>query len=235
MDAPFPEGMVEELEDLLSMEDVFPAGLDSYDHFFGSRLNYPLQRRAELEGMIRLARLNNCTRHVLAIGIDKGGDPYHWLKCLEPERFVGIEIRGIPGADLLSRAFPDTSCLFLGASSYAPETVEGVREFLGDEYLDLAFIDGDKANFLADFDAYLPMVREGGLVFMHDVADRDPGRAFEKAKRHARVRRAFQVASTVETAEALSAELAGVPAASPHEAWLREWAGKSCTVGVLWV
>ena len=233
-DAPFPEGMIEEIARVLKCHDALPAGLDSYEDVFRSPLMFPLQRRREMEGMMRLARSVD-PKTAVAIGVDKAGDPYHWLKCLKLERFVGIEIRGTPYGEMLSAAFPETKCLWLGRSSYDDDTLALVRVFLGGNLIDALFIDGDKAQFSRDFESYLPLVRRGGIVFMHDVSDASPGAAFLRAQQHERVRSSFAFTSTVEVAESLAREAQGIPAATAHEGWLRQWRGRSCGVGVLWV
>lgn len=175
-------------------------------------------------------------RVVGIIGGDKGGDLYHFLKCLPTvRRAFTIEIRGTPYIDLFRGAFPGVDMLGIPASSYAPETVDQVRVWLADEPIDVLFIDGDKSRFHDDFLAYLPMVRAGGLVLMHDVRDAAPGAAFERARLHVRVRESATIEDVSEVAPALERERAGIPPANAHEGWLRAWRGESCGVGVLWV
>lgn len=232
MDAPFPAGLMDDIERVLR-EDDSPPALDLYPAVFES-LMFPLQRQDELAAMIRLARMIT-PRVVMEIGADKGGGCYHFLKGLRPDRFIGVEIRGTPYGEALSRAFEPTRCLWLEASSYDPKTVEIARGWLAGQPIDVLFIDGDKARFLDDFEAYLPHVRQGGLVFMHDVRDPTPGRAFILAATHPRVRAAHALESTIETAFAIAREVEGHPPASSHEGWLRHWRGASCGLGVLWV
>jgi len=61
----------------------------------------------------------------------------------------------------------------LRADSHAPATVSAVRKILGDRRLDLLFIDGDHTydGVRKDFELYHPLVRPGGLVAFHDVAE----------------------------------------------------------------
>lgn len=232
MDAPFPEGLAEDMERVIR-EDREPRGLDSYVAIFEAPLVFPLQRRRELEWMIREARIAE-SRVVVEIGADKGGGCYHWLKSLEPTHFCGIEIRGVPHAAALAQAFGATEQLWLGASSFSPATIGEVRRWLDGRQIDVLFIDGDKSRFLEDFAAYLPQVRQGGLVLMHDVQDRSPGEAFQKARQHPRVSRSQAFIDTSEAREAIEREHGGAPPANPHEGWLRHWRGTSCGVGALW-
>ena len=48
-----------------------------------------------------------------------------------------------------------------------------VRATLGDRVLDYLFIDGDHsyAGVKADFEQYGPLVKKGGLIAFHDIAD----------------------------------------------------------------
>lgn len=233
MDGPLPVGLVDEIRRLIR-EDHAPSGLDLYPAVFDSPLLFPLQRQAETAAMIALARTIS-PRVVMEIGADKAGGVLHWLRAFPLERFVGIEIRGTPYGDVLDAAFPRTECLWIAESSYKPSVVRRVREWLDGDRIDVLFLDGDKARFYDDFEAYLPMVRAGGLVLTHDVRDAAPGEAYRRARKHPRVREATTIEDTSEVPAALERAAAGIAPATPHEGWLRHWQGASCGVGVLWV
>lgn len=55
MDDKFPDGMLESIANVIAT-DHSPTGLDLYDAVFDSPLMFPLQRRAEMAAMMRLAR-----------------------------------------------------------------------------------------------------------------------------------------------------------------------------------
>lgn len=237
MDAPFPAGMIEDIKRVVK-EDTTASGLNLYPCVFSAPLMFPLQRKEELKTMLQLARTVK-PQVIMEIGADKGGGCYHWLKGIQPARFCGIEIRGVPYAPIFSQAFQQIDCFWLGASSYAPETVRDVKRWLDGatqaDKIDVLFIDGDKSAFLQDFECYLPMMREGGIVFMHDVRDPDPGRAFRVAAQNPRVRSAVQFENTIEVLDSVEREMHSIASESAHENWLRHWRGRSCGVGVLWV
>lgn len=233
MDGPLPAGLVAELERVFR-EDTDPPGRDLYPAVFDSALLFPLQRRAETAAMIALARTIS-PRIVMEVGADKAGGVLHWLRAFPLERFVGIEIRGTPYGAVLDAAFPLTECLWIAESSYEPRVVRRVEEWLRGARIDVLFLDGDKARFYDDFEAYLPMVRRRGLVLMHDVRDPAPGEAYQRARKHPRVRETTTIEDISEVAPALEREAAGIAPATPHEGWLRQWRGASCGVGVLWV
>jgi len=59
---------------------------------------------------------------------------------------------------------------FKGNSHYN-ETVEATKKYIGDNKLDLLFIDGDHtfAGAKLDFLLYEPLVVDGGLIVFHDI------------------------------------------------------------------
>ena len=189
---------------------------------------FPLQRRRESEAMVDLCE-NISHRVIMEIGADKGGGLINWLS-LSPDTMIALEVRGCPYADILRPVYRHTKFLFGEASSYDDMTVRHIGDYLDGRPVDILFIDGDKANFLRDFDAYRPFMRPGGIVFMHDITDRSPGMAF------AEVELSYvtaKIIDTTESAEAMIRERNGIDPASPHEAWLRTWQGRSCGVGVI--
>lgn len=196
---------------------------------------FPLQRKAELAAMVQLAHDNRpisrtAGPNVLEIGTDKGGGFYWWMSKLRPAKAIAIEIRGVPFAEPMRKAFPKTKLLALEESSFAPETVAKVREFLGKDRLDVVFLDGDKGNYHRDFEAYLPLVRPGGLVFLHDIVDDiEPRRFFWS------LRSRFRLSCIIDAREGALAGLETGPPTSAWNQWLRHWGANSCGVGVVHV
>lgn len=231
-----PDGLVTEIERIIEIEFGSTPQQTIYDSVFESPLMFPLQRREEVRKMLEIARTTS-PKVVMEIGTDKGGGAYHWLKALEPEQFIGIEIRGVPYDEAFRFGFPGTDQLWIEASSYDHTTVAYVQQWLSERkiQIDVLFIDGDKSHFATDYYQYVPMVRKGGIIFMHDIRDRPPLAAFNEAKRHDRVRNAITFESTLEVATSVMNEVAGIPTKNEHENWLRHWRGASAGVGVLWV
>lgn len=60
---------------------------------------------------------------------------------------------------------------FFEGSSYAGDTISRVRSFLGDRKIDILFIDGDHTieGVTKDYEAYMPFVKEGGIIAFHDI------------------------------------------------------------------
>ncbi len=67
----------------------------------------------------------------------------------------------------------DQDLWVIQASSYADETVSKIKERLGDQKIDLLFIDGDHEydGVKKDFELYAPLVREGGIIGFHDIVE----------------------------------------------------------------
>jgi cephalosporin hydroxylase len=57
-------------------------GLDLYTEIFDHPWLFPLQRKAEMAAMMKLARSIE-PKTVMEIGSDKGGSFYHWVKGQE--------------------------------------------------------------------------------------------------------------------------------------------------------
>lgn len=226
LDAPFPEGLMPCLTAFF--EDVHPdlvPGRDVYPEVFASPLFFPLQRKRELERMVRIAR-SRSPKTVMEIGCDKGGGLYHWYQCLPSvEAIIGCEVRGTPYSDLFNKNLPNVDFLWTRDSRHR-DTIASVIEFLDGDRIDVLFIDGDKGAFLDDFNLYAPLMSSSGIVFMHDVTDPDPKRAFNSVKRMGRYK--TEVIHDV-------SEVAEAKGDTAHDGWLRYWSGRSCGVGVIYI
>lgn len=236
----FPENMVDCIEHFL--KEVHPRlelGKDLYPELFDSDLFFPLQRQAELSAMIRIAR-GYSPKVLMEIGADKGGGFYHLLKSLPSvEMACACEVRGTPYWQLFEDAFPRIDFLWLDTSSYSPSSAVQVHDWLHGNRIDVLFLDGDKSSYHSDLDRYLPLMNSPSVVFMHDINDYGgPRRAFDLAQsgpHGKRVKSTEEIISLNDTEIAMAREKRGIPAATPHEGWLRHWAGRSCGVGVLYV
>lgn len=231
MDAPFPEGMVEAIEEVLK-KPALPDGLDLYPDVFESSFFMPLQRKNELSQMLRIARsVPHST--IMEIGADKGGSVYHWIKGLTPERMIAVEIRGTPYSHVFDRTFPLVNFCWMEGSSYDASVVGRVKQWLRGHTIDVAFLDGNKNAYYRDFELYVPLMTRGGYVFMHDIQDQEPGEAFRMASIHPAVERAWSVIDTTESQMIKRMDERGMVAIGAYDDWLRYWAGRSCGVGVL--
>lgn len=205
------------------------------DDLFKHGCLFPLQRRRELEKMVGMAA--SLKPEVgLIVGSDKAGDVWSFLNgCPTLKTLIAIEIRGVPWTDEFRKAFPRVEFLTFADSSYAPETVRAIQDFLGDSQIDFAFLDGHKGHFVDDFDAYLPMVKKSGLIFLHDIVECHGGdptvRAWAKIKG-----RGYATEEIIDFSEGVE-EMKRPPAppATAHAGWLRIFHNRSCGVGCVTV
>lgn len=234
-DTPFPKGMVEWISEFLVADANRTTGLDSYDEIFNSPVMFPLQRRLELEEMIRTARSIN-PKVVMEIGADKAGSLYHWCKCLPTvERVIACEIRGTPYMHDFEKAFPHIEFFWCEGSSYDPNAVRPIKYWLREglpDSIDILFIDGDKSHFDTDFHCYRSLMSRDGIVFMHDISHDPMKSVFESLRGEYR---SEIIHITTEGREAQQREKDGIPATTAYEAWLRYWGESSCGVGVLYM
>lgn len=231
-DGPFPPEMLNCIEEFFLTDKSRTPGMDVYQDVFDTRLFFPLQRQCETAEMIRIAR-SISPKVVMEIGADKGGSLYHWIKCLPTvNRVIASEVRGTPYASLFEKEFP-TVQFHWTLSSYRPQNVSAIKDWLGNDTIDVLFIDGNKTTFELDFYTYLPSMSQGGIVFMHDITDRCPKEAYINVINRGYAHRT--IVDQTDTHLALERESLGLPPSSPHEEWLRHWKGKSCGVGVIYL
>jgi len=90
-------------------------------------------------------------------------------------RIISIDIAN---TEIRQKSYPNLmqesqTLTMINASSYAPQTVDKVREWLGYDQIDLIFIDGDHEyeGVKKDFENYSPLVRKGGVIGFHDIVE----------------------------------------------------------------
>jgi predicted O-methyltransferase YrrM len=109
-----------------------------------------------------------------------------------------------------------------------------VWNFLGEDRIDVLFVDGDKSAFFADHLAYLPLMAPNGVEFFHDV--NEAGSPMQQAWSAVAAGRCSKlIVDTSDAEAALKREARGIPPANAHEGWLRHWRERSCGVGVVWL
>ncbi|MGE0451333.1 MAG: O-methyltransferase [Vicinamibacterales bacterium] len=133
----------------------------------------PSQKRAEILGLLEIVQASGA-RTICEIGAAKGGTLALLAHAVpSATRILSIDIRynraKRKAYPRLVRAGQRVTCV--NASSYDPGTLANVRRWLGGERLDFIFIDGDHSldGVSRDFEAYWPLVREGGIIAVHDI------------------------------------------------------------------
>lgn len=159
----------------------------------------PWQVRSELLGLLAAVRELR-PRRVLEVGTARGGTLFLFTRVAAPDatlasvdlpggRFGG----GYPSSrKVLYEAFalPEQRLHLLRADSHSDETRREVETLLAGEPLDFLFIDGDHTydGVKRDFEVYGPLVRSGGLVAFHDVAQSSAEAAHQVARFWAEVK-----------------------------------------------
>lgn len=133
-------------------------------------------------------------QRVLEIGTANGGSLLPITRLSAPDAHViSVDLHhgefggGYPAWRIpLYKSFPRTTQRLdlLRGDSHDPRTFERVRALLGEEPLDLLFIDGDHTfqGVRQDFETYGPLVRPGGLIAFHDINPPNDGAPTDGAR-----------------------------------------------------
>jgi len=106
---------------------------------------------------------------ILEIGMDKGGTMKIWSQAFQPDILIGIDIVKKPDV-VIEIVRPNYHYLW-DMNSNNLETVNKVKEILGDRKVDFLYIDGDHSRLACERDwlLYRDFVKVGGIVGIHDV------------------------------------------------------------------
>jgi cephalosporin hydroxylase len=144
----------------------------------------PLQVRSEFLELVKLVTDQQC-KHVLEIGTFMGGTLFVFSQIAAsdatvisldfPTSFSGRLYRAYQKLVFRRLIRKGQSLFFLRKDSHKPETVASVQEALQGHKLDFLFIDGDHSyeGVRQDFEMYAPLVGDGGLIAIHDIAITD--------------------------------------------------------------
>ena len=145
-----------------------------------AQIVFAIQRRAEIAGLLELVRELR-PRVVVEIGTAWGGTLFLLARVAADDALlVSIDLPGgqfgggyHPWRVPLYRSFAGERqrIVLLRGDSHAPPTAARLVKALGGRPIDLLFVDGDHRyeGVRADFAAYAPLVRPGGLVALHDI------------------------------------------------------------------
>ncbi len=114
---------------------------------------------------------------IVEIGTYEGGTSLIWAQ-LASARMITCDISPPGPRGQLIRAFPPpgSGCKvsILTGDSHSADFAARVEKELGGAPVDFLFIDGDhrEAGVEADYRTYRHLVREGGIIGFHDIADK---------------------------------------------------------------
>jgi hypothetical protein len=123
-------------------------------------------------------KLRNKKLNILEIGIGGyntpkagGGSLRMWQNYFPNSTILGVDLFVKNKFKLSHFSKSSQEIKFVDGSSYDDNTVNKVRQILGDRQFDLLFIDGDHnyEGVKKDFLKYRNLVREGGIIVFHDI------------------------------------------------------------------
>jgi len=129
-----------------------------------------IQKGAEFAALLEIASWEPRLQTILEIGSAVGGTLLGWRRAFPDARVLAVDLPGGPYSSGAPIVTPEGVELIVG-DSHKPETLAAVKAALGDEQVDLLFIDGDH-TFMGvrnDFAMYGPLVRPGGIIAFHDI------------------------------------------------------------------
>jgi len=142
----------------------------------------PAQIKSEIYSLMKILSEKK-PKTMLEIGTAKGGTLFSITKILPNDaKIISLDMRGgsfgggyAKWRTPLYKSFVSENQklnLLLG-DSHSEETLANIKHILGDEKLDFLFIDGDHSyeGVKKDFEMYSPLVRKGGLIAFHDIAE----------------------------------------------------------------
>jgi predicted O-methyltransferase YrrM len=140
------------------------------------------QIRSEFLELAEMVKEQSC-KYIMEIGTFRGGTLFVFSQLAAPgatvisldfhSSFFG-RVYGALQKPLLRKFVRNGKSLFMiREDSHLPQTLNAIRRILNGHELDFLFIDGDHSyeGVREDFMMYSPLVREGGLIAFHDIAE----------------------------------------------------------------
>jgi cephalosporin hydroxylase len=143
-----------------------------------------MQKPGELKSMLDVAA-DMRPKNLLEIGTAHGGtyfalahtamDSANLISVDKPGGSFGGGYKPRGKKRIQTYGLPTQNLELLQADSHDPDTLERVVDSLRDEPLDFLMIDGDHSyeGVKQDWEMYSPLVGEGGVIALHDVAEHE--------------------------------------------------------------
>lgn len=131
--------------------------------------NYQAEQRHEEVVWFHDIAKNTNPKVIVEIGIKEGGN-LKVLSMMLPEDGLAV---GIDPRKEIPWKMDDSLCkvVHIAGSSHENETIQKLKDLLAGRMIDVLFIDGDHSyeGMLADYKDYSPLVRDGGVIAIHDI------------------------------------------------------------------
>jgi predicted O-methyltransferase YrrM len=143
-----------------------------HDFFsFGRKVFRLVQNEPEITGLLDLIETIHPTV-ICEIGTRTCGTSFLLSQAIPGvQTFIGLDLYVANWEKFRLFARPGQEIHSIQGSSYADETVQKVKTILSGRPIDMLFIDGDHSYEGAkkDFQRYHSLVRDGGLIALHDI------------------------------------------------------------------
>ncbi len=161
-----------------NIEEIFEFAFNFYDG-----LIRPLQVKEEFTELLKIYKESD-PKVVMEIGTARGGTLFCFIKLASSDTiFISIDLPFFGIKRYISRGESYLNSLFnlfvnenqklylIRSSSLDKNTINKVKEILGNKAIDFLFIDGDHSYkaVRSDFENYSKFVRKGGIIAFHDI------------------------------------------------------------------
>lgn len=128
-----------------------------------------LQKVGELAGFLSLLA-ENPPKTVVEIGCDAGGTLWAW-KQAGAQRVIGVSMADNAGGFASGKPLERHGAEVVSGDSHDLDTLDELKKRLGDDKIDLLFIDGDHTyeGVKLDFAMYAALVDINGIIAFHDI------------------------------------------------------------------
>lgn len=135
------------------------------------------QKWTELRALLAIVDSRQ-PKNILEVGVYKGGTLRAWTNVVSPDaQIIGLDLPGGPyGGGFTEEELPEIESLaqfnqkitLIAKDSHDKKTVKEIAKFAP---FDFIFIDADHTyeGAKTDFDNYMPLLAEGGIMALHDV------------------------------------------------------------------
>ena len=108
---------------------------------------------------------------IVEIGFGSGGTLWAFSKISSVKHLINIDIKAFPDESTYIKEATTAKIDFIVGNSMKQGTVKEVLQVLNGKKVDFLHIDGchDFDCVSADYEMYSPLVREGGLIALHDT------------------------------------------------------------------